>query len=576
MSTSSYFSRHTEPLVPSPQFGDRSNSASQPHGTGPLARRASARTISCAICLDNIEERGMLESCSHPFCLACIVSWSEVTNSCPLCKARFNRITRVNALGKRFRSRGTREIVEVPDKEQTIEHPSEDEDAAANLAGDINGAEGYYSQPGANWGSEFEDLDHYVLDDFVVPDEEVEWEEVAQMTTRRRRNRSTVSYRTRESRTDLLHVADTGRSTNQDNLLSRRERSASPAASVRQIPSQQGERARRAAGGLSHGGEIHSQGLDSSPDEEENEFDWQPTPRGINLPSQSISSWLPRRRQNQQGETDRPEEVEYIQGSGSEEEEEFEWDPTPAISSSNIHGVAGGQPCGGEIHSQCLDSSSDEEENEFNWQSTPRSINLSRQSVSSWLPGRGLNRRAEAGRSEDWRGVYNSGSEKEEEFNWEPKPSSPSVKIRRGPAPVSREQPIKQDRREGLGRKVQQARGKTEDSYSDDEFDSQLELPACTAWVGDDQNDENSFSRKRWRTRASPSVGCQERAAGVAHSPLAARFPRCRTGETDQRTTTQSPTIDNCVIRRTQEGDDGSIEAAPAVGIFDAFRFRPD
>ena len=48
----------------------------------------------CAICLESltISSRGKLDSCSHVFCVACILQWSTVSNACPLCKQRFSNI----------------------------------------------------------------------------------------------------------------------------------------------------------------------------------------------------------------------------------------------------------------------------------------------------------------------------------------------------------------------------------------------------------------------------------------------------------------------------------------------------
>ena len=48
----------------------------------------------CAICLNDIkmsEKRGALPCC-HTFHIDCILQWSKVDNSCPLCKKRFGHI----------------------------------------------------------------------------------------------------------------------------------------------------------------------------------------------------------------------------------------------------------------------------------------------------------------------------------------------------------------------------------------------------------------------------------------------------------------------------------------------------
>jgi hypothetical protein len=52
----------------------------------------------CAICLEEAGSKGPhgtgeLNGCSHTFCYSCILEWSKVTNSCPLCKQKFTRLT---------------------------------------------------------------------------------------------------------------------------------------------------------------------------------------------------------------------------------------------------------------------------------------------------------------------------------------------------------------------------------------------------------------------------------------------------------------------------------------------------
>ena len=52
----------------------------------------------CPICLNNMKDTAnelndgglaVLEKCSHIYHTSCIKAWSDVTNSCPLCKSRF-------------------------------------------------------------------------------------------------------------------------------------------------------------------------------------------------------------------------------------------------------------------------------------------------------------------------------------------------------------------------------------------------------------------------------------------------------------------------------------------------------
>eukprot|EP01101_Sappina_pedata_P000778 TRINITY_DN10969_c0_g1_i1.p1 TRINITY_DN10969_c0_g1~~TRINITY_DN10969_c0_g1_i1.p1 ORF type:complete len:293 (-),score=62.69 TRINITY_DN10969_c0_g1_i1:63-941(-) len=54
----------------------------------------------CGICLDDIELMGSIECCKHPFCFDCITEWSKIANTCPLCKARFLRISKIKLNSK--------------------------------------------------------------------------------------------------------------------------------------------------------------------------------------------------------------------------------------------------------------------------------------------------------------------------------------------------------------------------------------------------------------------------------------------------------------------------------------------
>jgi len=48
----------------------------------------------CGICLEKIENRGILNCCKHCFCFVCIKKWSETSNTCPICKRRFRNISK--------------------------------------------------------------------------------------------------------------------------------------------------------------------------------------------------------------------------------------------------------------------------------------------------------------------------------------------------------------------------------------------------------------------------------------------------------------------------------------------------
>jgi len=49
--------------------------------------------LQCGICMEDIANQGLLDSCTHLFCIDCIKKWSESANTCPMCKKRFHKIT---------------------------------------------------------------------------------------------------------------------------------------------------------------------------------------------------------------------------------------------------------------------------------------------------------------------------------------------------------------------------------------------------------------------------------------------------------------------------------------------------
>ena len=58
-----------------------------------------------SICLDNPNKIANIDTCKHEFCLDCIVKWSKVSNTCPLCQARFEKIEKTFALQVQTRKR---------------------------------------------------------------------------------------------------------------------------------------------------------------------------------------------------------------------------------------------------------------------------------------------------------------------------------------------------------------------------------------------------------------------------------------------------------------------------------------
>jgi len=54
----------------------------------------------CAICLCDIKIPGILDGCNHKFCFECIYKWSNVNNTCPLCREEINVIKKKESNGK--------------------------------------------------------------------------------------------------------------------------------------------------------------------------------------------------------------------------------------------------------------------------------------------------------------------------------------------------------------------------------------------------------------------------------------------------------------------------------------------
>eukprot|EP01123_Difflugia_compressa_P015948 TRINITY_DN936_c0_g1_i1.p1 TRINITY_DN936_c0_g1~~TRINITY_DN936_c0_g1_i1.p1 ORF type:complete len:138 (-),score=10.99 TRINITY_DN936_c0_g1_i1:222-635(-) len=54
----------------------------------------------CAVCYEQVEERGIINCCQHIFCLGCIVRWSRSNPTCPLCKRTFTSISTKEVVSK--------------------------------------------------------------------------------------------------------------------------------------------------------------------------------------------------------------------------------------------------------------------------------------------------------------------------------------------------------------------------------------------------------------------------------------------------------------------------------------------
>jgi hypothetical protein len=56
----------------------------------------------CSICIsDDVKSKAALNSCVHEFCLDCIVPWSKLSNTCPLCKIEFTQIFTLTSSGRK-------------------------------------------------------------------------------------------------------------------------------------------------------------------------------------------------------------------------------------------------------------------------------------------------------------------------------------------------------------------------------------------------------------------------------------------------------------------------------------------
>ncbi|PPD79533.1 hypothetical protein GOBAR_DD23535 [Gossypium barbadense] len=81
----------------------------------------------CGICLSEEDKRrlrGTLNCCSHYFCFTCIMEWSKVESRCPLCKQRFETISKPARSAAGVDSREV--LIQVPKRDQVYQ-PSEEE-----------------------------------------------------------------------------------------------------------------------------------------------------------------------------------------------------------------------------------------------------------------------------------------------------------------------------------------------------------------------------------------------------------------------------------------------------------------
>ncbi|CAM9252880.1 unnamed protein product, partial [Heterosigma akashiwo] len=89
----------------------------------------------CTICVEPIKELGQPDGCKHDseFCFKCLKQWSETTNCCPLCKARFTKIVKRKNYGRgsQRRRRGWLGVWRVAHRDQQAEEDVSFNEAAA-------------------------------------------------------------------------------------------------------------------------------------------------------------------------------------------------------------------------------------------------------------------------------------------------------------------------------------------------------------------------------------------------------------------------------------------------------------
>ncbi|OQR84595.1 hypothetical protein ACHHYP_13180 [Achlya hypogyna] len=140
---------------------------------GRLYDTVGAYRAAIAICLQAILA-GASIACIHRFCLPCIRAWAEVSSTCPLCKTGFEAIV----------DDATRAEIHVAPKTQAV--PDDATDFALDEDHLADGSE----------------IEGYELDDFVVPDDFIEFacessdseEELAPRRRRRPNRRPLALY----------------------------------------------------------------------------------------------------------------------------------------------------------------------------------------------------------------------------------------------------------------------------------------------------------------------------------------------------------------------------------------------
>lgn len=80
---------------------------------------------SCGVCLEIINLQGIIDSCNHTFCFECIHKWSQVSNTCPMCKGRFKAISKQKP-GQPPKKKKKADTIKVLRRDANFQDPDED------------------------------------------------------------------------------------------------------------------------------------------------------------------------------------------------------------------------------------------------------------------------------------------------------------------------------------------------------------------------------------------------------------------------------------------------------------------
>lgn len=157
-------------------------------------------STSCAICLGDVQDTARI-ACMHQFCSSCIKQWAAVTNTCPLCKVKFNAIRTITNTRRKRKIRKIEVVTPVEDKVQAQNDVDEDREIAQEhqVLLSEEAIEGY-----VNDGFVVSDnvIEYFESDEDLLPDETESVEFGGRRSNPRRRRRRTASRTERCENTD--------------------------------------------------------------------------------------------------------------------------------------------------------------------------------------------------------------------------------------------------------------------------------------------------------------------------------------------------------------------------------------